>query len=162
MDGRLRNMTGLYLMNQGKMLLLYRIGSKVVSPSWCSVGGHFESGELNDAKACALREAYEEAGVTESDMDNLTFKYVTLRLKNNEIRQNYYFFADLRDPDLQLNTCSEGTLEWAELSEVLQRDMPFTAKGVLQHYLSVGMYDNKIYAGVTTDDQVIFHALNEF
>jgi hypothetical protein len=28
MDGKLRNMTGLYLMNQGKMLLLYRVGSK--------------------------------------------------------------------------------------------------------------------------------------
>ena len=149
-------------MNQGKMLLLYRVGSKVVTPSWCSIGGHFESDELNDAKACALREAYEEAGVAESDMANLTFKYVTLRLKNNEIRQNYYFFADLRNPDLQFNNCDEGLLEWVEIREVLKREMPFTAKGVLEHYLSVGMHDNKIYAGVTTDEQVIFHALNEF
>ena len=114
MDGKLRNMVGIYIMNNDKILLLYRIGSKVVQPSWCNIGGHFESFELNDAKACALREVFEEAGVAESDLENLTLKYVTLRLKNNEIRQNYYFFADLLNKDLQLEYCDEGLLEWVE------------------------------------------------
>lgn len=162
MDGTLRNMAGIYIKNKEKMLLLYRIGSRVVQPSWCNIGGHFESFELNDAMACALREVFEETGITESDITNLTFKYITLRNKNREIRQNYYFFADLKNQDLQLKFCNEGILEWVEIDKILDRDMPFTAKEVLRHYLSIGMYDKKIYAGIATEKQVLFNELNEF
>ena len=40
MDGKLRNMAGIYITDKdrNRMLLLYRIGSKVVQPSWCSIG----------------------------------------------------------------------------------------------------------------------------
>ena len=50
MQGKLRNMTTIYLFREGKVLMLYRIGSRVVlQPSWCGIGGHFEKEELNDA-----------------------------------------------------------------------------------------------------------------
>lgn len=51
----LRNMTTIYIIFKNKMLLLYRVGSRVVQPSWCGIGGHFEKGELNNPKACVLR-----------------------------------------------------------------------------------------------------------
>ncbi len=36
-------MVSLYLMAGDRMLLLYRIGSRVVkSPCWCGIGGHFD------------------------------------------------------------------------------------------------------------------------
>lgn len=162
MDGKLRNMTGVYITDHEKMLLLYRIGSKVVQPSWCSVGGHFESFELNDPKSCALREVYEETGIQESDLAGLRLKYIALRSKNDEIRQNYYFFADLINQDLQLKHSDEGILEWVSIDKVLERDMPYTAKEVLRHYLSIGRYDNKLYAGIATEKQTIFHELTEF
>jgi 8-oxo-dGTP diphosphatase len=162
MDGMLRNMAGLYITDGDKMLLLYRIGSKVVQPSWCNIGGHFEEFELNNSKACALREVFEETGITERDITNLKFKYVTLRNKNNEIRQNYYFFADLNNKDLNLQNCNEGILEWVEVTKVLDKEMPYSSKEVLKHYLSVGKDDNKIYAGVVTGKQVVFTELNEF
>lgn len=57
---RLRNMTSLYISRGTKMLLLYRIGSRVVPPSWCGIGGHFEPYELNDPRKCVLRELKEE------------------------------------------------------------------------------------------------------
>lgn len=64
MDGKLRNMTSLYLRQGNRLLLLYRIGSKVVHDSYtASAGGHFEKEELNDAKACVLRELYDEHGI---------------------------------------------------------------------------------------------------
>lgn len=110
MSNMLRNLAGIYITCEDKMLLLYRIGSRVVQPSWCNIGGHFEEFELNDARACVLRELFEETGITESDIANLKFKYVTLRNKNNEIRQNYYFFADLEDKDFKLQYCNEGKL----------------------------------------------------
>lgn len=161
MDGRLRNMAGLYITDGDKMLLLYRIGSRVVPPSWCNIGGHFEKDELNDAKACVLREVEEETGITEKDLKDLTLRYVTLIHKNKEIWQNYYFFAGLANKDLQLNSCTEGILQWVEIDKVLEREMPYTAKAVLKHYLSQGMYDDKIY-GAAAGDQVIFYELKEF
>ena len=63
-EGNRRNMTSLYLRHGNELLLLYRIGSKVVGDSYvASAGGHFESEELNDARACALRELYEETHI---------------------------------------------------------------------------------------------------
>ena len=162
MDGMLRNMAGIYITDKDKMLLLYRIGSRVVQPSWCNIGGHFEEFELNNPKACALREVFEETGIKESDITNLKLKYVTLRNKNNEIRQNYYFFADLNNENLHLKDCNEGILEWVEISKVLDKDMPYSSKEVLKHYLSIGKDDNNIYTGITTETQVIFTQLNEF
>ena len=88
MDGRLRPMTAVYLSRGEEMLLLYRIGSRVVAPSYCGVGGHFEKDELCDARACVLREMREEIGLGEDDLCDMKMRYVTLRLKNGEIRQN--------------------------------------------------------------------------
>lgn len=162
MDGKLRNMTAIYIIDKDRMLMLYRVGSRVVAPSWCGVGGHFEKDELNDAKAAVLREMNEEIGLTENDLENLKFRYVTLRRKNGEIRQNYYFFANLKNGSKINMDCSEGKLEWVHLSTVLKKEMPFTAKGMLEHYMSTGRFNDKIYGGITTSNGVIFSEMDEF
>ncbi len=66
-NGELRNMATIYLKQNDKMLLLERIGSRVVKRSWCGIGGHFKSKELNDAKTCVLREMKEEIGIDIND-----------------------------------------------------------------------------------------------
>ena len=117
MDGKLRNMTSIYLTQGDKILLLYRQGGRVVSDTWvASAGGHFEPYELNDARACVLRELREEIGLGENNLQNLHLRYITLRHTKGEIRQNYYFFAELtaKLPDVSSN---EGTLQWFELSD---------------------------------------------
>ena len=162
MEGKLRNMTAIYIMDHDKMLMLYRIGSRVVAPSWCGIGGHFEKDELNDAKAAMLREMKEEIGLSEHDIENLKFKYVTLRMKNGEIRQNYYFFADLKEGSVLNAECNEGNLEWVPFDEVLKKDMPFTAKGMLEHYMSTGRFDDKFSGGITTEEGVTFIEMTEF
>ena len=69
MDGKLRNMTALYLLKGDKVLLLYRQGGKVVNNVWTgSAGGHFEKDELNDARACVIRELEEELGLQADDI----------------------------------------------------------------------------------------------
>ena len=128
MAEKLRNMTAVYLFREGKLLMLYRVGSRVVAPSWCGVGGHFEQAELNDPRACALRELREETGLTEESLEELRLRYITLRMKNGEIRQNYYFFAGLKPGAAVRGTCDEGRLEWVPYDSVLKREMPFTAK----------------------------------
>ena len=39
----------------------------------------------------------EELGIKEDDIEGLKLKYITLRFTKGEIRQNYYFFADLKE-----------------------------------------------------------------
>lgn len=165
MDGKLRNMTSVYITRDNQveeMLLLYRIGSRVVAPSWCGIGGHFEPEDLNEARSAALRELEEEIGLTEHDLENLELRYITLRLKNGEVRQNYYFFARLK-PEVSVNLKSpEGIPEWVPLQAVMDRSMPYTARFVVEHYLGHARYDQVLYAGIAGSDGVEFRPLTEF
>ena len=161
MDGKLRNMTSLYLTKGDSVLCLYRIGSRVANQMYIgSAGGHFESDELNDAKKCVLREAYEELGILEEDLLDLKMRYITLRLKNGEVRQNYYFFARLRE-DREL-TSTEGQLHWVNFEDIPALKMPSSAKHMILHYLKQGRFDDKIYAGVSERWGANFAPLGEF
>ena len=161
MLGKLRNMTSIYLFRGQEVLLLFRQGSRVVNDVWLgTAGGHFEEFELNEAKACVLRELKEEVGVEESQLSNLTLKYVTLRNIKGEIRQNYYFFAEL-DQDISLES-NEGILKWFQVYEIGNLDMPFTSKYVINHYLTEGRRNDKIYSGVATRNTVEFSELENF
>lgn len=160
--GKLRNMTAIYLLHKGKMLLLYRQGSKVVDNVWIgAAGGHFEEYELNDAKACVLRELEEELGVSENMLSNLALRYIVLRGVKGEIRQNYYFFANLKEDFQGTLTSNEGELKWFAPEELLKLKMPFSAQFMIEHYLSTGRYDEKIYGGIADGKKVVFTELVE-
>ena len=161
MDGKLRNMTSVYLTGEKGILCLYRIGSRVANNKYIgSAGGHFEKEELNDAKACALREMQEEIGLTESDVEDLKLRYITLRLKNGEIRQNYYFFGKLKSETPLEST--EGKLHWFSYEDAERLQMPASAKHMMLHYLKTGRFDDYLYAGITDDAGTRFVIMKEF
>jgi 8-oxo-dGTP diphosphatase len=161
MDGKLRNMTSLYLTKGDSVLCLYRIGSRVANQMYIgSAGGHFESDELNDARKCVLREAYEELGIREEELVDLKMRYITLRLKNGEVRQNYYFFARLREDRELIST--EGQLHWVNFEDIPALKMPSSAKHMILHYLKQGRFDDTIYAGVSEHWGANFAPLGEF
>ena len=121
------------------MLLLFRQCGKVVSDTWVgSAGGHFEENELNDPKACVLRELKEELQISEKGIRNLLMRYVTLRRIKGEIRQNYYFFAELDNETDDQIVSTEGISRWFTFSELPALDMPYTAEFVIEHYLKIG------------------------
>ena len=161
MDGKLRNMTSVYLTGERGILCLYRMGSRVANNLYVgSAGGHFEESELNDARKCALREMQEELGLTEADVEDLKLRYVTLRLKNGEIRQNYYFFGKLiGERELQ---STEGNLHWFNYEEAEALQMPASAKYMMLHYLKTGRFDDNLYGGITDDAGTRFVVLKEF
>lgn len=161
MDGKLRQMTALYLVEGEKILMLYRIGSRVVEPSWCGIGGHFEPEELNDSRACVLREAGEEIGLKEADVEGLCLRYVTMRYTKGEIRFNHYFFAALKPGVTLPETCPEGKLEWISFDGVMERNMPVTAGHVLEHYLREGKDTDWLYGGVTTENGTVFSVMGK-
>ncbi len=161
MEQKLRNMTSVFLTDDDGILCLYRIGSRVADKMYIgSAGGHFEEWELNDPKACALREMEEELGLHESDVEGLTLRYIALRLKNGEVRQNYYFFARLT-PRRSLSS-TEGILWWVPYGEVSGLDMPASAKYVMDHYLREGRYTDHLYGGIAEPDGANFVVLKEF
>lgn len=162
MLGKLRNMTGIYLLKGNKILLLYRQGGKVVNNVWtASAGGHFEKDELNDAKACAIRELNEELGLSEDDVEDMKFRYIALRNVKGEIRQNYYFFAELKDGVDENLHSNEGECKWFSLDEIGDQEMPITAKYVMEHYCKVGRFTNEVYVGVTYPDRIEMNVLVE-
>ncbi len=162
MTEKLRNMTAVYLFRDGKFLLLYRKGGKVADRLYTgSAGGHFEPHELGDPRACVLREMKEEIGISEKMTEGLSLRYITLRHVNGEVRQNYYFFAELRADVPDLLSSNEGTLHWVAFEDALSLEMPFSAKFVVEHYLSHGRYDDKLYGGIATQTDVMFTEMGE-
>lgn len=163
MDGKLRNMTSIYLYKDNdEILSLYRINSRVVKESYIgTAGGHFENDELNDAMKCVLRELKEETGLDESDISVPELRYITLRNKKGEIRQNYYFFAKLLNATKEI-VSNEGKLEWFKFQDFLNVEMPHTAKYVVEHYINIGRNTDKIYGGIAIEDGVKFTELDEF
>ena len=161
MDGKLRNMTSVYLTGERGVLCLYRLGSRVANRKYIgSAGGHFEDCELNDARACALRELNEELGLTEADVPDLKLRYITYRLKDGEIRQNYYFFGSC--PAGRELASTEGTLRWIPLDGFAELEMPVSAKHMILHYLDRGRFEDALYAGITREDGTDFVRMAEF
>lgn len=158
----LRSMTAVYLRRGDQYLLLHREGGRVANNTYTgSAGGHFEPNELSDPRACLLRELREELAVTESMIADLTLRYITLRSVSGEVRQNYYFFADLlREPEGGLYS-NEGSLRWTTLDAALTLPMPFTAAHMLAHYAQVGRFDHTLYGGIATADSVTFTPMGE-
>lgn len=163
MDEKLRNMTSLYITKGDQMLLLFRQCGRVVSDTWVgSAGGHFEENELNDPRACVLRELKEELGINENALRNLLLRYVTLRRVKGEIRQNYYFFAELDNGERDYIASTEGISRWFTLSELSELEMPYTAKYVIEHYLQIGQKTNDMYVGVADGKGVDFTKLPKY
>ena len=158
----LRPMTAVYIIRGRKILLLYRIGSRVISNSYTgSAGGHMEADEYRSPRDCVLRELREETGLQEDALDGLALRYVTLRRKDGEIRQNYYYFAELKD-GITVHDSTEGCLEWHDINALNDLPMPVTARYVIDHYLAVGRYNHKLYGEITTAEGPVFAALDDF
>lgn len=159
---QLRPMTAIYLTRGDKILLLYRIGSRVVGNSYTgSAGGHIEAEEYRAPRACILRELQEETDLTENALDGLALRYITMRRKDGEIRQNYYYFAELKD-GVEVYHSNEGRLEWHDMNALDGLPMPVTARHVVEHYLAVGRYTETLYGGVTTAEGPVFAELDDF
>lgn len=158
---KLRNMTSVYFVREEEVLCLFRIGSRVANNRYVgAAGGHFEKEELNDPEKCVLREMQEELGLTEDEVEDLTLRYITYRLVEGELRQNYYFFARLKTDRPLAST--EGNLRWVPFEEVPQLHMPVSAKPMLQHYVEKGRFTDELYAGITEQCGTRFVPMAEF
>ena len=157
----IRNMTSVYFVRKDAILCLFRIGSRVADHMYIgAAGGHFEENEMAVPEKCILREMKEELGLAKNDIEDLRLRYITSRLKNNEIRQNYYFFAHLKT-DRPLKS-TEGNLKWIPFDEFKDLSMPVSAKHMMMHYLKEGKDTDHLYAGITEEEGTKFTVMREF
>ena len=91
----------------------------------------------------------------------MTLRYVTMRKIKGEIRQIYYFFANLREHVEDTLVSNEGICRWFSLEEMRSLEMPFTAKYVMEHFYTTGRYTKALYAGIANIDTVKFLELPE-
>lgn len=156
-----RSMASIYLWKDQQILLLYRQGSRVVNNVWIgSAGGHMEPTEIDQPEACALREMQEELGLSPEDITPPELRYITLRMTNGEIRENHYYFSQLKtDGEL---TSNEGHLRWFHLNELADLPMAYTARYMIDHWLETGRHTNCIYGGVADGKTVVFTELYEY
>ena len=110
---------------------------------------------MTGVQTCALP-------ICESGIRNLLLRYVTLRRMKGEIRQNYYFFAELNNEAGDHIVSTEGISRWFTLSELSALEMPYTAKFVIEHYLKIGQKTNDMYVGVADGKGVNFTILPEY
>lgn len=111
----------------------------------------------------AVTDRKQETEIAEEEIENLSLRYITLRRKNDEIRQNYYFFANLKDR-ARAASSNEGRLEWFGMDELLENmpEMPFTAYYVVKHYVQTGKDTDALYAGIAGESGVVFIEMKEF
>ena len=97
-----------YLEQNGCYLMLHRVKKKndVNHDKWIGVGGKFEPGE--DARACALREVYEETGLT---MRAPRYRGIVDFYCPPWPAERMHLFT-CSDFAGTMTDCDEGTLEW--------------------------------------------------
>ena len=84
-----------------------------------------------------------------------------MRRKDGEVRQNFYYFAELKDSADDKDS-NEGRLEWHDMNALDGLPMPVTARHVVEHYLAVGRYAETLYGGITTAEGPVFAELDDF
>lgn len=143
-----RVISGAFLIEGNDYLLMKRADNKKIAPGmWGGVGGHVEPKEINSPKAACLREIYEETGLEERYIENLDLRYIVLRRNKAEITMLYYFIGFVRTRYFEDKT-QEGKLSWINESELLNREMSFELRNILEHYIQVGNKSSNINVGV--------------
>ena len=147
----IKNMAGIYILSDNEILMLKR--TKIDSfDEFYSIGGKFEKEELNNPIACIYRELKEEANINESDLNNVTLKYIAFRNNKDCISQNYLFFASIKNKDINLPFCDEGILEWVNLEDIFSKKMPPTSYACLKHYFETGKDNDNINVVASTNN----------
>ena len=147
----IRQMATAYIFKDDKVLMIKKSSSRLYnSEFWSGLGGHLEPNELNFPRTTCLREIFEESGIEESELSELRLKYILIRNKENEIRQQYVYFG--KTMKQQLITSDEGELYWLDFKEMMTKHISRINREMLEHYIQ-HKEEQTIYVGVITIDK---------
>ncbi|WP_019421479.1 NUDIX domain-containing protein [Paenibacillus sp. OSY-SE] len=142
---RIREMATAFLFHQDQILLMKKSESRICSSEfWSGVGGHLEPAELNHPLEACLREIEEETGLQAKDLRDIRLRYILLRQKETEIRQQYVYFASTVHPNVV--SSAEGELHWIHPQALPQLHMSAIVTKMLEHY-ALHSAEPDIYVG---------------
>ena len=130
-----RNIVTAFLFYENQVLLMKRAKDRQIAPGyWFGVGGHIESGELNDPYKAIYREILEETGIAENKLINLNLKYIAYNrdLERNEIIVNHIFFGNIDSKEFM--DSDEGKLFWIDKKDALEKEFHPVVKMILDNY----------------------------
>jgi 8-oxo-dGTP diphosphatase len=129
---KMRQIATAFLFQQDSVLMMKRQGAAPLPEEyWTAIGGHLEEFELNDPYAACLREIHEETGITAEEIEGLTLRYILLRRKDNEIRQQFVYFGHTHRTDPVES--DEGELHWVKAEDLLQLNLSKIIALMLEH-----------------------------
>ena len=144
------NLTGAFLRNNGKVLLIKRGMHKKIAPGmWSGLGGRIENSEMNTPHEAALREIEEESGILPQNVDSLKLQYILLGKHTDYIGQTYIYFGETSQTDIR--QCDEGEIAWVAEEELLNRNFSDYIDQMLKHHLARSSEDKAVYIGVADD-----------
>jgi 8-oxo-dGTP diphosphatase len=156
---KMRKMTGAYLFNNNRILMLKRNKERTLAPNlWTGIGGHIEDNEQTNPEMACLREIYEETGIKSNQIEKLELRYILMRKSKDEIRQHYIYFGKTSISNF-INSY-EGELHWIDLPDLLNLEMPLTVTHMLKHFLN-NQNDRSIFIGSVNNSQVEWNRLVE-
>lgn len=133
LDMKLRQMATAFIYRDSQLLLMKKQQSRLQQGEfWSGLGGHMEEHEINSPYEACVREIFEESGITESELTNMALRYILIRRKDKEIRQQYVFFAQTSRQETV--SSDEGELFWVDEDQVLNQTFSRIVKSMLEHY----------------------------
>ena len=111
----MRNTTLVHLERDGKYLMLHRVKKDVDEnrDKWVGIGGKFEEGE--SPEDCAVREVYEETGLT---MTRWAYRGIVTFVSDEWDTEYMHLFHSTAFAG-EVKDCDEGVLEWIDKKALL-------------------------------------------
>lgn len=106
-----------------RYLLLQRSASKRFAPGkWTGIGGRVEPNEFDDLDTAAMRELFEETGLSTEDVTKLNLRRVLLHNRPGvPLTVLLYFTGSLSEPVTP--SSPEGTLRWVNEEDIAGLDV---------------------------------------
>ncbi|MGG3280158.1 NUDIX domain-containing protein [Paenibacillus solani] len=143
-----RQMSTAFLFNENKVLLMKKDSSRITETEfWTGLGGHLEPDELNFPKRACIREIFEESGIQEEEIEELKLRYILLRIKDEEIRQQFVYFGKTKRTNY-INS-EEGELHWIDKDKILELRLSKIVSFMVKHFLE-NPNKNEIIIGTIT------------
>ncbi|WP_211748657.1 NUDIX domain-containing protein [Paenibacillus sp. Marseille-Q4541] len=145
-----RQMATAFLFFNEDILMMKKSSSRITDVEfWSGLGGHMEPEELNFPKKACMREIYEESGFEENDLENLDLKYILMRVKEDEIRQQFVYFGKLKRTTFV--SSDEGELHWISQGMIKNLRLSKVVSFMLEHYFENPNLDHVMIGTITVD-----------
>ena len=110
----MKNTSLVHIEKDNKYLMLHRTKKQndINRDKWIGIGGKFEENE--SPEECAIREAFEETGLT---LNSLEYRGIVTFVPDNTVGEYMHVFVS-RDFSGTVKECDEGVLEWVDKEKI--------------------------------------------